>query len=94
MDVSAEFDEHVAAWHRADTDVAVHEWLGLTAEEYAFIVEKPAWIKAVLMARTSGVPLEKAVVAANDAAVSFAARDIPQSDIPKIHAWLKETGRL
>lgn len=94
VDVNASFDEYVDRWHGSATEEPLHEWLGLSWDEYAFIVEKPAWIKAVLMARVSGVTLNSAVLAANDAAFSLAARGIPQSEIPKIRAWLQETGRL
>ncbi|MET0790289.1 MAG: hypothetical protein ABW061_02095 [Polyangiaceae bacterium] len=94
VDVSAAFDQYVEQWHEAATEESLHEWLGLSQDEYAFIVEKPAWIRAVLMARVSGVSLKSAVEAADDAASSLAARGIPQSEIPKIRAWLQETGRL
>src|SRR4051794_15007303 len=93
VDVSAAFDQYVAKWHEAATEEPLHEWLGLSQDEYALIVEKPAWIRAVLMARVSGVSLKSAVEAANDVS-SLAARGIPQSEIPKIRAWLQETGRL
>ncbi|HVY30952.1 MAG TPA: hypothetical protein VHB79_30540 [Polyangiaceae bacterium] len=93
-DPSRAFDDFVARWHESGSDEEIHEWLGLTAEEYALIVEKPAWIRAVLMARVSGIPLRQAVLMASDAASSLAARGIPQSEIPKIREWLRETGRL
>lgn len=35
-----DFEDYVEAWHEGDSDEPLHEFLGLTREEYASIVER------------------------------------------------------
>lgn len=94
LDVGTAVNDYVAAWHDADTNLGIEEWLGFAEDEYALFVEKPAFLRAILMARRSGISLEQAVAVANDGAVKLAARGVPPEDIPKIRKWLEQTGRI
>ncbi|MCC6901251.1 MAG: hypothetical protein IT377_19920 [Polyangiaceae bacterium] len=94
LDPDVEVDQFIAKWHEADTRLELQEWLGFTKDEYALFVEKPEFLRAILMARRSGVALRDAVQIANDGAVKLAARGVPPEDIPKIRRWLEQTGRL
>lgn len=94
LDPNEAVEGYVAEWHGAETSLDLGEWLGFTEEEYALFVEKPAFLRAILMARNSGLSLQQAVILANDGAVNLAARGVPPDDIPKIRKWLEQTGRL
>jgi hypothetical protein len=94
LDPDVEIDDAIAAWHESDAKVDLSEWLGFTDDEYALFVEKPGFLRAILMSRRSGVSLRDAVEIANDGAVKLAARGVPPEDIPKIRKWLEQTGRL
>jgi len=39
LDPDAEVDDAIDAWHDGDTNVELHEWLGLTRSEYRRFVE-------------------------------------------------------
>jgi hypothetical protein len=86
-------DEEIEAWHEADTDLQLHEWLGLTREEYALYIEKPASIRVILAARHQNVPLKQLMSAGTDK-VLLAARGATATEIDDLRKWLSTTGRL
>lgn len=57
-----QFSDYVADWHAADFREGeapeVFEYLGLTWEEYAFVVMDPARLRFVAAARHHGLPLD------------------------------------
>lgn len=41
-------DDYIEEWHVARTNLELHEWLGLTWEEYTLFVEKPEFLSILL----------------------------------------------
>lgn len=41
------FDEAVDRWHKEDVNIPIHEWLGLTEENYALVVESPELLESI-----------------------------------------------
>ena len=89
----SKIDDEVDAWHGSDTDLDLHEWLGLTPEEYALYVEKPQSIRVILASRRGGVPL-KQILRSSSATAVLAARGANPEEVRKLQKWLKSTGRL
>jgi hypothetical protein len=56
-----EIDDFVSEWHRAGTGLSLHEYLGLTHDEYTLWVADPDLIDTIVGARISGRPLFDAV---------------------------------
>ena len=48
-----EVDDFVDRWHEGDADVPLHEFLGLTRDEYARWVEAPDSLTLTLSARAA-----------------------------------------
>ena len=74
----ADIDSFVERWHLGDDPRPLHEFLGLTAEEYAAWVEDPAILRFILLARAREVPLSQAIEwakAGNPAASADALED-------------------
>lgn len=46
-----EIDDAVAAWHEGGSGLELHEFLGMTWEEYALWVETPAALDSIVTAR-------------------------------------------
>ena len=86
-------DDEIDAWHEADTAVSLHEWLGLTSDEYQLYVEKPASIRIILAARHQNRSL-KELLAAKDSTLLKAARGASAAEVTELRKWLKATGRL
>lgn len=55
-----DIDEWVECWHTTDTDVPLHEWLGLTFDEYALLGGGDRHLAAILYARRHGLTLQDA----------------------------------
>ena len=43
-----DIDKYIEEWHSHDYDVELHEFLGLTWEEYKLWVEKPNTLKLII----------------------------------------------
>ena len=86
-------DDEIDAWHEADTTMPLHEWLGLTPDEYQLYVEKPASIHIILAARHQNRSLRE-LLAAKDATSLIAARGASPAEETELRRWLKATGRL
>ena len=86
-------DGEIDAWHEMETTIPLHEWLGLTLEEYQLYVEKPASIRVILAARHHNRPL-KDLLSAKNAAALIAARGASAAEVAELRTWLKATGRL
>lgn len=86
-------DDEIDAWHETDTTLPLHEWLGLTPDEYRLYVEKPASMRIILAARDHQRSL-KDLLSAKDAASLIAARGASAAEVTELRTWLKATGRL
>jgi hypothetical protein len=86
-------DDEIDAWHGADTDLELPEWLGLTADEYALYVEHPQAMRIILAARRRSLPV-KQLLRSGTATADLAARGASPTEIRKLEEWLKATGRL
>jgi hypothetical protein len=53
-------DHWVARWHGEATDLSLHEWLGLSFEEYALLGGGDWHLATVLYARRHEIPLDAA----------------------------------
>lgn len=87
-------DDWVERWHQeGGLGVALHEYLGMTWNEYRLWTERPEALRFIIAAREEGSPVEYVVErSAKEPAV--AARGISPSDAQAIKRWLTETGRL
>jgi hypothetical protein len=94
VDPETAIEGWIQRWHESDSDGTLHDWLGMTWDEYALFVEKPEFLRAIFAARQHGVSLMSTVELASDAQAKLAARGVPSEDVPKLRTWLEETGRL
>jgi hypothetical protein len=56
-----QIDDFVDAWHESDGSVALHDYLGMTMEEYALWVSEPESLARIARARRDHLPLFAAV---------------------------------
>lgn len=87
-----EIDNYVQAWHEGDEDVALHEYLGMTRDEYALWTEQPPALRIILAARKREEPVGELVSDQHEYAL--AARGLSADDQEAIRSWLQKTGRL
>ncbi|MBF8720963.1 hypothetical protein [Pseudomonas guariconensis] len=88
-----EIDQFVEAWHegREGADMELHEYLGMTWEEYQLWATTPSVLPFVLTARKRGTTLEQEL--AQDR-FAMAARASSEGEATRVEAWLRSIGRI
>ena len=82
-----EIDEYVAQWHRLKPNLPLHEYLGMTWDEYAAWVDDPDIISAIITARRLGKPFADVAAAATEQRISARSSNI--EDIAIAMKWAK-----
>lgn len=59
--LSDEIEDFVEAWHASDIKDEIHEFLGMTFQEYSLWVSDPDSIDIIISARHRHIPLKEAV---------------------------------
>lgn len=78
-----EIERDIARWHEhPNPTVELHDWLGLTPEEYALFAERPDTLRLIAHARRQGVDL-RALLNSEQSNEALSARE-----------WLKRSNRL
>ena len=55
----SEIDDFISLWHRSDTDEPLSDFLGMTADEYGFWVERPESLDDILAAHRRSITVER-----------------------------------
>lgn len=87
-----QIDDFVAQWHRHDDEQPLHDYLGLSFDEYALWVEQPKALRAIIAAHKMGEPVYEILGRIDEEAV--AARGLSAEDARAVRHWLEQTGRL
>jgi hypothetical protein len=89
-----DIDEWIDAWHEspAEDTTELHDYLGMTWEEYRLFVERPESLRFALAARRTHQPL--ALVLSSVKAAGAAARSDEAGQAERVLNWLVETGRV
>ena len=83
----SEIDEYLARWHRLKPTEPLHDYLGMTWDEYSAWVEDPDIIAAIIIARRVGKPFTD--VAAAVAEQRLSARSTDLEDLRSAMEWVK-----
>jgi hypothetical protein len=88
-----EIDDFVDAWHTAPEGKELHDYLGMTQDEYSLWLRAPDTLPCILKARRDGKPLTKAVteVCEEMRRTSPANGDLT---VARLQKWLKEKDAL
>ncbi|MFG2410941.1 hypothetical protein [Streptomyces goshikiensis] len=89
-----DIDSYVDAWHDTeDGDLELHEFLGMTWDEYRLWVEKPSTLRYIVSAHRSGTSVVE-VLAKSQSELALAARADSTNDAESALTWLRKTGRI
>lgn len=86
--LSREIDEYVAQWHHTKPGTPLHEYLGMSWDEYVAWVEDPHIIPAIIVGRRSGKPFAD-VAAAMTTEQRLSARSSNPQDVAAAIKWAK-----
>ncbi len=89
-----EIDDYIDAWHDSDSDteLELHEYLGMTWKEYSLWAVKPKRLARIINARRKGIQLnEKNFMQTSQ---RLAARSNNQKESLEAIKWLKDIGKI
>lgn len=88
-----EIDDFIDQWHETPTGHELHDYLGLTKEEYSLWLRVPDALPYIVKARRENKPLKDEIV--------YACRDLQQTGQPcdqpmidRLQVWLNAKGEL
>lgn len=87
----SDIDDYVQEWHENETGIDMHEFLGMTENEYYSWVENADVLKWIIYSHKNNKAFEN--VCSEDI-VDIAARGTDTAELESIIAWLKKTGRI
>lgn len=89
-----DIDSYVGAWHDGEgSDLELHEFLGMTWDEYRLWVEKPNTLRYILSAHRNGHTVSEELIK-SQSELALAARAGSVDEAESVLTWLRKTGRL
>lgn len=79
-----EIDDYIDEWHDGDSELPLHDYLGMSWDEYAAWIESPENLTYIITARKRGITYTEAL----SQAAAMAARSSAISKTPEIENWL------
>ncbi len=88
-----EIDDFIDLWHDGSSTQELHEYLGMTPDEYSLWLENPDMLGIICAARKRQQPLADAV---NDnlPKLRMAARSGNGKELRRLEAWLRREGQI
>ncbi|WP_294275799.1 hypothetical protein [uncultured Sphingomonas sp.] len=83
-----DINEFISFWHRSDVPEDLHEFLGLSWDEYTLLGSDSTAINRILFARRFGIPLIQAVNDNQAAEFQMAARSSDFSRFDSLKRWI------
>ncbi len=88
-----DIESEVERWHTSTASLDLATFLGLSDDEYAIWVEKPAMLEVILMARKQDMTLPESLGFIRNE-FRAAARVGSESEAEALYEWLEHTGRI
>lgn len=86
-----EIDDFVSRWHKSSEDsLSLHDFLGMTWEEYSLWAGNPDTLSDIADARNRGIPLREAVNDNIASSLKLAARSDKASKIADLQRWIEQ----
>lgn len=86
-------EDEIARWSKMMPSPApLHDWLGMSRDEYRLWVERPEALREILAAHHYGQDVFALIRGGESTAL--AARGASPSELKTLRAWLEKTGRL
>jgi hypothetical protein len=87
-----EIDDFIGRWHETPKQMELHDYLGMTVEEYSLWVRVPDALPYIIEARLEKKPLTEAVVH-GCRAMRIAAQPDDESKISRLQKWLQANAK-
>lgn len=85
--LSFEIDDYIDNWHNSDSELELHEYLGMTKAEYSLFVDDESYLGVIINAHMTHEDIGTVVES-----LAMAARSDDQAKANKLERWLKDEG--
>ena len=83
-----EIDDYIDEWHDSDTDLSLHDFLGMTKREYSLYIQDEDYLALIVTAHKENEPIEEII----QNQISMAARSDSLAKAKRLEKWLKNEG--
>ena len=83
-----EIDHYIDQWHEGSLGLSLHDYLGMTREEYGLWLDSPDLLPLIIASRKLNKPLN-AIANDNLQAMRLAARADDAIKVRRLQAWLQ-----
>jgi hypothetical protein len=84
----SEINDYIERWHESDSNLELHDYLGMTVKEYALFVDDENYLGIIITAHRNNTDIESLV----RAEMAIAARSDDASKARKLQKWLENEG--
>ena len=84
--VLGDIDNYIDQWHEGDSDLPLHEYLGMTKREYALFIEDETYLAYIVTAHKQHDDIRNII----QNQIHMAARSANHAKSARIEKWLKE----
>src|SRR5579864_3755883 len=88
-----DIDDFIDRWHESPEDTELHDYLGMTQEEYSLWLRVPDALSCIIKARRDAMPLADVIVSECDELLRTSQTN-DTSKIARLQKWLKAKGEL
>ncbi|MBE5318739.1 hypothetical protein IM793_06215 [Pedobacter sp. MR2016-19] len=80
-----DIDDYVDSWHDGNSDLSLHEFLGMSRKEYALYLEDEMYLASIITAHRSNLDIVPVMLAE----LRMAARSDDPTKAKKLQKWLE-----
>jgi len=80
-----DIDNYIDSWHDGDSELSLHEFLGMSRKEYALYLEDEIYLASIITAHRSNLN----IVPVMQAVLKMAARSDDSTKAKKLQKWLE-----
>lgn len=84
----SEIDDYIDLWHESDSELSIHEFLGMTKKEYSLFVDDEQYLASIITANKENIDIRVVI----ESQLAMAARSDSQAKSEKLLRWLKSEG--
>jgi hypothetical protein len=88
-----DIDDYIDAWHEGSENQPLHEFLGMSEQEYALWLPDPDLLPYIALARRERKPLS-AILETRCDELSMTARSSDATKIRRLRTWLEQHGKI
>jgi len=84
----SDIDDYIDSWSETETDLPLHDFLGMTKKEYSLFVQDEDYLASIVTAHKKNISIEEIM----EEHIKLAARSDSQAKSQMLERWLKDEG--